>query len=116
MTEFTSIAADIANPVTHTALDFFEKPNVLVNYESGFDQEIYPQVGSRGPTLDFLISGDQRNCIDLNYIQLGIQVSIYTPDGKDRVKASDASKVVFANNALKSLITGRSIRQRFFVF
>ena len=38
MTEFTSIAADIANPVTHTALDFFEKPTVLVNYESGFDQ------------------------------------------------------------------------------
>ena len=103
--EFTSIAADIANPVTHTTLDFFEKPNVLVNYESGFDQEIYPQVGSRGPTLDFLISGDQRNCIDLNYIQLGIQVSIYTPDGKDRVKASDASKVVFANNALHSLFS-----------
>ena len=46
MTEFTSIAADIANPVTHIALDFFEKPNVLVNYESGFDQEIYPQFGS----------------------------------------------------------------------
>ena len=58
MTEFTTLAADIANPVTHTALDFFEKPNVLVNYESGFDQEIYPKVGSRGPTLHFLICGD----------------------------------------------------------
>ena len=76
-----------------------------MSYESGFDQEIYPQVVSRGPTLDFLISGDQRNCIDLNYIQLGIQVSIYTPVGKDRVKASDASKVIFANNALHSLFS-----------
>ena len=105
MTKFTTLAADIANPVTHTALDFFEKPNVLVNYESGFDQEIYPQVGSRGPTLDFLICGDQRNCIDLNFLQLGLQVAIYTPDGKDRIKASDASKVVFANNALHSLFS-----------
>ena len=40
MAEFTRLATDIANPVTHTALDFFEKPIVLVNYESGFDQEI----------------------------------------------------------------------------
>ena len=101
---FTSIAADITNPVTQTALDFFEKPNVRVNYESGVDQEIY-QVGSRRPTLDFLISGDQRNCIDLNYIQLGNQMSIYKPDRKDRVKSSDASKVVFANNALQSLFS-----------
>ena len=105
MAEFTSLATDIANPVTHTALDFFEKPNVLVNYESGFDQEIYPQVGSRGPTLDFLISGDQRNCLDLNYIQLGLQVAIYTAEGKDRVKINDASKVVFANNTLHSLFS-----------
>ena len=105
MTEFTSIAADIANPVTHIPLDFFEKPNVLVNYESGFDHKIYPQFGSRGPLLDFLISGDQGNCIDLNFIQLRIQVSIFSPDGKDRVKASDASKVVFANNALHSLFS-----------
>ena len=105
MAEFTSLATDIANPVTHTALDFFEKPNVLVNDESGFDQEIYPQVGSRGPTLDFLISGDQRNCLDLNYIQLGLQVAIYTAEGKDRVKINDASKVVFANNTLHSLFS-----------
>ena len=105
MTEFTTLAADIANPVTHTALDFFEKPNVLVNYESGFDQEIKPQVGSRGPTLDFLICGDQRNCIDLNFLQLGLQVAIYTPDGKDRIKTSDANKVVFANNSLHSLFS-----------
>ena len=49
--EFNSLATDIANPVTHSALDFFEKPSVLVNYESGFDQEIFPQVGCNGPTL-----------------------------------------------------------------
>ena len=37
--EFNSLATDIANPVTHSALDFFEKPSVLVNYESGFDKK-----------------------------------------------------------------------------
>ena len=41
--EFKSLADDIANPVTHTALDFFEKPSVLINYESGHDQEVFPQ-------------------------------------------------------------------------
>ena len=45
MAEFTSLATDIENPVALTALDFFEKPNVLVNYESGFDQETLPKSG-----------------------------------------------------------------------
>ena len=84
--EFKSLADDIANPVTHTALDFFEKPSVLINYESGHDQEVFPQTGPRGPTLDFVISGDQRNCIDMNYIHLAVQAAIYNPDGNEKIK------------------------------
>ena len=74
---FKSCAGDIANPVTHTALDFFEKPSVLVNYESAFDQEVFAQVGASGPTLEFVVSGDNRNCIDLNYIHLSLVAAIY---------------------------------------
>ena len=82
--EFKSLADDIANPVTHTALDFFEKPSVLINYENGHDQEVFPQTGPRGPTLDFVISGDQRNCIDMNYIHLAVQAAIYKPNGQEK--------------------------------
>ena len=52
---FNTAASDIANPVTHSALDFFEKPSVLINYECSFDQEVFPQVGASGPTLDFVV-------------------------------------------------------------
>ena len=36
---------------------------------------------------------------------MGLQVVIYTAEGKDRVKINDASKVVFANNTLHSLFS-----------
>ena len=93
--EFKSLADDIANPVTHTALDFFEKPSVLINYESGHDQEVFPQTGPRGPTLDFVISSDQRNCIDMNYIHLAVQAAIYKPNGQEKIEYSDGEPVVF---------------------
>ena len=67
-TSFKSLATDIANPVTHTAVDFFEKPSVLVNYESAYDQKVFTEYGPNGPTLDFVVSGDNRKCIDMNYI------------------------------------------------
>ena len=103
--EFNSLATDIANPVTHSALDFFEKPSVLVNYESGFDQEIFPQVGCNGPTLEFVVSGDTRNCIDLNLIQISVHASIYNSDGSEKLKSDDGKTVIFANNSLHSLFS-----------
>ena len=86
---FKSSAADVAYPVTHTALNFFEKSSVLVNYESAFDQEVFPQVGASGPTSDFVVSGDNRNCIDLNYIHLSLVAAIYDEEGRTKIKASD---------------------------
>ena len=52
---------EIASPVTHSALDFFEKPNVLINYEGSYDQEVFPHVGCRGPQLDFFISAESKH-------------------------------------------------------
>ena len=102
---FKSCAGDIANPVTHTALDFFEKPSVLVNYESAFDQEVFAQVGASGPTLEFVVSGDNRNCIDLNYIHLSLVAAIYDEESRNKIKASDAVGVIFVNNAMHSLFS-----------
>ena len=99
-------SADIANPVTHSALDFFEAPSVLVTYDGSHDQEYFPQNGCSGPTLEFVLGGgDNRNFIDLNCIQLGLQVAIYDQTGKQKLDSDDAHTVIFANNTLHSLFS-----------
>lgn len=97
-------AMEIANPVTHSALDFFEKPSVLINYEGAYDQEVFPHVGCRGPQLDFFIAAEAKNLIDLNRIQLSVEVGIYHEDGKTKAKPGDFD-VVFSNNTLHTLFS-----------
>ena len=80
---FFGASSEIANPVTHSALDFFERPSVLINCEGSFDQEVFPNVGCRGPQLDFCVTSDNKNCIDLNRICLRLDVKLYNPDGND---------------------------------
>ena len=71
--QFHGRASAVANPVTNSALDFFERPSVLINYEESHDQEVFPQVGCRGPQLDFVVTSDSRNLIDLNKITLDLE-------------------------------------------
>ena len=101
--QFHSRASDVAQPVTHSALDFFEKPSVLINYEGSHDQEVFPQVGCRGPQLDFVVTSDNRNLVDLNKIVLDIDCAIYKADGK--TPAEEVLPVCFANNTLHSLFS-----------
>ena len=101
--QFHSRASDVAQPVTHSALDFFEKPSVLINYEGSHDQEVFPQVGCRGPQLDFIVTSDNRNLVDLNKIVLDLECAIYRADGK--TPAEGVLPVCFANNTLHSLFS-----------
>ena len=103
-TALFSRSTEIANPVTHSALDFFERPNVLVNYEGSFDQEVFPHVGCRGPQLDFFVNAENKNCIDLNRICLSLEVCLCQPDGTEKVKPADV-ELTFANNTLHSLFS-----------
>ena len=73
--QFHSRASDVSNPVTHSALDFCERPSVLINYEGFHDQEVFPQVGCRGPQFDFVVTSD-RNLIDLNKLNLVAVVEV----------------------------------------
>ncbi|XP_075250760.1 uncharacterized protein F54H12.2-like [Convolutriloba macropyga] len=77
----------------------------ILNYESTFDQQVFPQVGASGPTLDFVVSGDNRNCIDLNYIHLSLVADVYDEEGRTKIKASDGVGVIFVNNAMHSLFS-----------
>ena len=103
-TTLFSRSTEIANPVTHSALDFFERPSVLVNYEGSFDQEVFPHVGCRGPQLDFFVTAENKDCIDFNHIRLFPEVCLYQPDGTEKVKPADV-ELTFANNTLHSLFS-----------
>ena len=95
-------STEIANPVTHSALDFFGRPSVLIIYEGSFDQVVFPHVGCRGPQLDFFVTSDNKNCIYLNRICLGLDVNLYNPEGKD---AATPDNLLFSNNTLNSLFS-----------
>ena len=97
--QFHSRASDVAQAVSYSALDFFKKPSVLINYEGSHDQKVSPQVGCRGPQLDFIVSSDNRNLVDFNKIVL--DVPIYKADGK--TPAEEVLPLCFANNTLHSL-------------
>ena len=103
-TALFSRLTEIANPVTHSALDFFERPSVLVNYEGSFDQEVFPLVGCRGPQLDSFATAENKNCIDLNRICPSLEVCLYQPDGTEKVKLADV-ELTFGNNMLNSLFS-----------
>ena len=100
-----SKSTEIANPVSHSALDFFERPNVLINYEGAYDQEVFPHVGCRGPQLDFFVTAENKNCIDLKRICLALDVPLYTPDGKTLVKPGTDPVLIYGNNLLQSLFS-----------
>ena len=100
-----SKSTEIANPVTHSALDFFERPHILINYEGAYDQEVFPHVGCRGPQLDFFVTAENKNCIDLNRICLALDVSLYTPDGKTLVKPGTDPVLIYGSNLLHSLFS-----------
>ena len=103
-TALFSRSIEIANPVTHSALDFFERPSVLVNYEGSFDQEVFPHVGCRGPQLYFFCNRRNKNSIDLNRIYLSLEVCLYQPDGTEKVKRANV-ELTFANSTLHSLFS-----------
>ena len=107
--QFHGRASDVANPVTHSTLDFFERPSVLINYEGSHDQEVFPQIGYRGPHLDFVVTSDSRNLIDLNKITLDLECAIYDADGN--TPAEGSVPVCFTNNTLHSLFSHAEVFQ-----
>ena len=103
-TTFSGSAKEIASPVTDSALDFFEKSNVLINYEGSYDQKVFPHVGCRGPQLDFFVTTEAKNFTKLNRIVLSVKVGVYTEDGNTRAKVNE-HPTVFSNNTLHTLLS-----------
>ena len=94
---------------THSSLDLFERPALLVAFDRSVDQRIGPVSSANGPTLEFKVVGDRFNFIDLQHIDLEVQCSIVKANGTEMeyVGADEArqDKPVFVNNALHSLFS-----------
>ena len=96
-----------SSEATHSSLDLFEKPPLLVTFDQSFEQKTVPLYSPSGSSLEFEVVGDRNNFIDLQKIYLEIKCRILQTDGTDlRYTAGDANASdlpYFANNILHSL-------------
>ena len=97
---------------THSSLDLFEKPALLVIFDSSFCQKVGPVYSPNGPMLEFEVAGDKNIFIDLQKIFLEIKCKIVQGSEADLKydagAAADVTKTdapYFCNNALHSLFS-----------
>ena len=65
---------------SHTSLDNFERPQLLVNFDGSFEQKIGPLYAPNGPTLEFEVKGDRTNFLDLQNIYLEVKCKYVKSD------------------------------------
>ena len=63
----------IPSEATHSSLDLFEKPPLLVTFDQSFEQKTGPLYSPSGSSLEFEVVGDRNNFIDLQKICLEIK-------------------------------------------
>ena len=94
---------------THSSLDLFEKPPLLVSFEIAFTQKNGPSYSPDGPMLEFEVLGDRNNFIDLQRTRLEIVLRVVQNNGNVlRTHAADArvrDTPCFVNNPLSSLFS-----------
>ena len=78
---------------THSSLDLFEKPPLLVTFENAFTQKIGPSYSPDGPMLEFEVLGDRNNFIDLQRTRLEIVARVVQNNGNVlRTHATEAAQ------------------------
>ena len=96
--------SEIPHAATHSSLDIFQKPSILVNFDSSNVQELYPIGTLDGPNLEFQIQTDRHIFLDLQNIYLELKVKI-VKDGSRHTDLEAGDSVVFVNNILHSLFS-----------
>ena len=106
------IANFLPSEATHSSLDLFEKPSVLVTFDGSFCQKLGPVYSPNGPMLEFEVAGDRNNFIDLQKIFLEVKCKIVQSSEAnlkyDGTAAADVTKTdapYFCNNVLHSLFS-----------
>lgn len=94
---------------THSSLDLFEKPPLLITFDYSFEQKIGPAYSPNGPNLEFEVTGDRNNFIDLQRIYLELKCRILNSDNTilkfTRGDAPNTDAAQFVNNALHSMFS-----------
>ena len=72
------IANLLPTEATHSSLDLFEKPALLVTFDGSFCQKLRPVYSPNGPMLEFEVSGDRNNFIDLQKIFSKSNVKLFS--------------------------------------
>ena len=97
---------------THSSLDLFEKPSLLVTFDGSFCQKLGPIYSPNGPMLEFEVAGDRNNFIDLQKIFLEVKCKIVQSSEADlkygATTAADITKTdspYFCNNVLHPLFS-----------
>ena len=106
------IANLLPTEATHSSLDLFEKPALLVMFDGSFCQKLGPVYSPKALMLEFEVSGDRNNFIDLQRIFLQIKCKIVQSSEADLKHdagaPTDKAKTdapYFCNNVLHSLFS-----------
>ena len=106
------IANLLPTEATHSSLDLFEKPALLVTFDGSFCQKLGPVYSPNGPMLEFEVCVDRNNFIDLQKICLEIKCKIVQSSGADLKHNAEAptdkaktDAPHFWNNVLHSLFS-----------
>ena len=103
------ITSLLPTEATHSSLDLFERPSLLVAFDGAFEQRIGPVYSPNGPTLEFKVLGDRHNFLDMQHIYLELSCSIHQQNGADlrysAGTAADSDEPTFINNILHSLFS-----------
>ena len=99
----------ISSEATHSSLDLFEKPHLLVTFESTFTQKNGPFYSPDGPLLEFEVPGDRNIFIDLQRTRWEIVARIVRIDGTllrtHATEAANRDTPYFVNNPLSSVFS-----------
>ena len=97
----------IPSEASHSSLDSFEKPPLLVTFDQSFQQKTGQLYSPSGSSLEFEFVGDRNIFIDLQKLYPEIKCRILQTDGTDLLyTAGDANASdlpYFTNNILHSL-------------
>lgn len=97
------MSLQIPHAATHSSLDIFQKPSILVNFDSANVPEIHPVGSYDGPNLEFQIQTDRHVFLDLQNLYLDITVKIVKGNAGTDLEGGD--DVCFVNNTMHSLFS-----------
>ena len=104
--------ANLLPEATHSSLDSFEKPSLLVIFDGSFCQKLGPIYSPNGPMLESEVAGDRNNFINLQKNFLEVKCKIVQSSEADlkynvgtSAGVTETDSSYFCNNVLYSLFS-----------